>query len=682
MAERFVGFNLWGWDAMNRFLRIAAVAAAATFGGRFAIAVPPPPLPGDGTAHVRTWTDSTGKFSLEADFVSYAAGQVTLKKPDGTTVALSLDKLSKADQDFLKTLVPELRTPPAAGNDNPFAPKAAAQPKAQPAPPRLPKGVDAAALKKAEDAVNSLFKDDLANARTPQQRAELAAKLLQTAKDTRDDPASQFVLLRKAAELAAIAGDAGTAFAAIEQLDAVVDTLPIWAGTLDTLSKNSKTASRAADKADSLIDRAYGKDDYDPASRLAGIMLAAARTARDPALLRAATARASEVAAAQAEFKKLAPAREKLANTPLDPAANAAIGRFLCFVKRDWNRGIPMLSLGDDKSLNRVAALELRDTKTIHDFVTLGDLWMELTKGNDNLSAAQERAAYWYNQALPNVSGLVKVRIEKQLAAVSAGNARNYKMVAEKSITNSIGMKLVLIPAGEFQMGSPEEEKERKNNEKRHRVRITRPYYMGVYPVTQSEYQHVAQSNPSYFSTGGNDSGTVAGMDTSRFPVEQVSWYDAEEFCKRLSQKEGKTYRLPTEAEWEYACRAGSTTPFNFGSSCNGREANCRGQVPYGTGEKGPFLGRTAPVGSYRPNAFGLYDMHGNLWQLCADCYDENYYQNSPTDDPQGPAAGSGRVHRGGGWWDPPVDCRCSSRRGIDAAARNNLLGFRVVREP
>ncbi|HQU45660.1 MAG TPA: SUMF1/EgtB/PvdO family nonheme iron enzyme, partial [Pirellulales bacterium] len=228
---------------------------------------------------------------------------------------------------------------------------------------------------------------------------------------------------------------------------------------------------------------------------------------------------------------------------------------------------------------------------------------------------------------------------------------------APRDVTNSIGMKLRLIPAGRFWMGSPESEVERGGGERRHQVRITRPFYLGVYEVTQAEYKRVMGDNPSDFSSGGKAAVLVSGLDTRRFPVENVSWDDATDFCEKLSDRAGeraagRRYRLPTEAEWEYACRAGTTTPFHFGGELSGRGANCNGNYPYGTSVKGPYLGRTTTVGSYRDraNAFGLYDMHGNVWEWCADWYDSKYYDDSAADDPQGPAAGSFRVIRGGGW--------------------------------
>ena len=251
-----------------------------------------------------------------------------------------------------------------------------------------------------------------------------------------------------------------------------------------------------------------------------------------------------------------------------------------------------------------------------------------------------------------------------------------------EEITNSIGMKLQLMPAGEFMMGSPASESKRGDDEgPQHRVQIIRPFYLGAYEVTQHEYEQVMGSNPSYFSSSDDSKERVTGLDTDRFPVERVSWNNAVEFCQKLSAREGKTYRLPTEAEWEYACRAGTTTPFHFGSVLNGKQANANGNYPYGTDRKGPYLHRTTQVGSYSPNVFGLYDMHGNVWEWCQDWYGEDYYQASPSSDPTGPTSGSSRILRGGSWRHSPVHVRSAYRSRYTPRSRGSSNGFRVVRE-
>jgi outer membrane protein assembly factor BamB len=253
------------------------------------------------------------------------------------------------------------------------------------------------------------------------------------------------------------------------------------------------------------------------------------------------------------------------------------------------------------------------------------------------------------------------------------------------TLTNSIGMRLALLPPGEFPMGSPDSDPDAREDEKpQHRVRITRPFSMGLYEVTQEEYQRVMGSNPSFFSPTGPGKDRVAGLNTGRFPVEQVRWHDAVAFCKRLSElpaekAAGRVYRLPTEAEWEYACRAGATTRFHTGDSLSSLQANFNGNHPAGTAAKGPFLTRSTAVGSYAPNAWGLYDMHGNVWEWCADWYGRTYYRESPSEDPSGPATGSSRVIRGGEWYGDARDCRCAFRYADLPDGVFYVMGFRVV---
>jgi formylglycine-generating enzyme required for sulfatase activity len=254
-----------------------------------------------------------------------------------------------------------------------------------------------------------------------------------------------------------------------------------------------------------------------------------------------------------------------------------------------------------------------------------------------------------------------------------------------KEVTNSIGMKLMLIPAGRFTMGSPPYEDVRSENEEQHEVEITRPYYLGAYLVTQDQYVLVMDSpNPSFFSATGGGKERVAQVDKRRLPVESVSWSMAQEFCRKLSdlppeKRAKRVYRLPTEAEWEYACReAGrSSTPFCFGNTLSSRQANFDGNYPYGFAAKGPYLQRTTPVGTYEPNELGLYDMHGNLYQWCQDWY--GYYQYGHAKDPQGPGHGKYRVLRGGAWSSNGSSCRAAHRFVNSPTDRNSLFGIRVV---
>jgi formylglycine-generating enzyme required for sulfatase activity/uncharacterized caspase-like protein len=280
------------------------------------------------------------------------------------------------------------------------------------------------------------------------------------------------------------------------------------------------------------------------------------------------------------------------------------------------------------------------------------------------------------------------LNLEREVVLVQAGREKVVR--AAKELTNSIGLRLVRVPEGKFTMGSPPDEEDRQQDEgPEHEVVLSRPFYLGVYEVTQGQYERVMGKNPSHFAPEGAGKDKVRGVDTSQFPVEMVSWDDAVEFCRRLSElpeekRAGRKYRLPTEAEWEYACRAGSPSyqAFHVGNALSSRQANFNGNSPYGGAEKGEYLGRTAKVGSYKPNAFGLYDMHGGVWEWCADRYDKDYYKSSPRADPPGPreAAGPERVLRGGSWASDAADCRAARRLHDSPAARPyRNRGFRVA---
>jgi eukaryotic-like serine/threonine-protein kinase len=243
-------------------------------------------------------------------------------------------------------------------------------------------------------------------------------------------------------------------------------------------------------------------------------------------------------------------------------------------------------------------------------------------------------------------------------------------------LTNTLGMKLALIPAGKFLMGSDSSDREAYDNEEpRHRVQITKPFYLGVYPVTQAEYRALTGQSPSFFK-GADD-----------LPVEQVSWFDAVAFCNQLSMKEGLRpcydsrgaaiangdgYRLPTEAEWEYACRARSATRYSFG-----HDPDTLGNHAWFNKNSDK---KTHPVGRKQANAFGLYDMHGNVCEWCSDLFDNYYYGQSQVDDPCGPSDGSHRVIRGGGWINVAEDCRAAFRFRSTPTGTSTNLGFRVAR--
>jgi formylglycine-generating enzyme required for sulfatase activity len=230
-----------------------------------------------------------------------------------------------------------------------------------------------------------------------------------------------------------------------------------------------------------------------------------------------------------------------------------------------------------------------------------------------------------------------------------------------QTMTNSIGMRMALIPAGSFMMGSPEDERQLlRRGSFQHGVNITKPFYMGITEVTQAQWKAVMGRNPSNFK--GDD-----------LPAESVNWNDVQEFIAKLNEREGGGYRLPTEAEWEYVCRAGSSTRYFFGD-----DKSRLGDFAWYKKNSG---GKTHPVGQRKPNAWGLYDVHGNVSEWCSDWYDSSYYQRSPTDDPKGPTSGTKRIVRGGLYHSPSASVR-SAHRGFQLPNYTNArFGFRCVRD-
>jgi formylglycine-generating enzyme required for sulfatase activity len=242
------------------------------------------------------------------------------------------------------------------------------------------------------------------------------------------------------------------------------------------------------------------------------------------------------------------------------------------------------------------------------------------------------------------------------------------------------GIDFVWIPEGCFLMGQTETEKQTIIQERgegayknyyqdelpQHEVCLD-GFWMGKTEMTQAQWQQVMGSNPSRFEGDSR-------------PVEQVSWNDAQKYLKKLNTQAGQEiYRLPTEAEWEYAARAGTTTPFYFGETISTDQANYDGDYVYGSGKKGVDRGQTTEVGSFPANAWGLYDIHGNVWEWCQDWYGSDYYATSPKDNPQGPDTWEYRVLRGGSWDDDPHGCRSAYRsRGVPGY-RGDYVGFRVV---
>ena len=302
------------------------------------------------------------------------------------------------------------------------------------------------------------------------------------------------------------------------------------------------------------------------------------------------------------------------------------------------------------------------------------------------------------NKYGPTVEGGTEAQVAQEAWAKQCG--------VEVSTKNSLGANLILIPPGEFVMGSPKKETSYWTGEDQHSVKLSKGFWLGETEVTQREWVAIMDDNPSHFKVMNNH-------DTSRFPVEMVTWYDVVEFCNKLSEKEqlaayyelratkrqdghlvsaevaivgGRGYRLPTEAEWEYACRAGTITAYHYGNKLNSQQANVGRADPSRKLPNEPYLSRPTTVKSYAPNGFGLYDMHGNVLEWCFDW--EGSYDASPGVhlDPSSPQPGrmrinpNARVVRGGCWSNLPTYARSASRNFSRSGGRTSGTGFRVAR--
>ena len=557
---------------------------------------------------------------------------------------------------------------------------------------------------------------DLSKERLPSEKRKLAADLLALAHKAKERPAERYVLLDAAMRLAGEGGDAARMLDVADRIGDgfEIDVLALKAAALETFADGAKDSARIGalvDASEKLIAEALGQDKHDLARELADRAYAACGHSAGRRHRKRAFDRRNEVQALGAAWKQVQGALDKLKTDANDPQANLAAGRYFALAKGDWRKGLPMLALGSDAALKDLAAKELKNPESAEEQLAVADAWWDAAEK----AAGQERdalrlhAGSWYQEveAAP-ASTLVKAKVRKRLEeigklgrpipelparkpppAVAPFDAKMAKRCQQRWAkhlnvpvvgANSIGMKFVLIPPGEFEMGSSQEEVERLLEEAKrqnapkldmnriaseapkHRVKITKPFYLGLYEVTQAEYERVMGNNPSKFSD-----------DPSR-PVEQVTWNEAVEFCRKLGEltkeKAGSAvYRLPTEAEWEYSCRAGTTTRYSFGDDAALLGHHASWKQP-----------RTQRVGRLQPNAFGLFDMHGNVWEWCADWYAADYYGKSPPDDPTGPHSGSGRVMRGGSWnYDFPGLFRCAFRSNADPNLRYLTRGFRVA---
>ena len=580
---------------------------------------------------------------------------------------------------------------------------------------------DAAAQQAARKAAGEIYGGRFALAKTADEKTVLADEIIAAGLKLQAGSADQYVLLDIGREIAAGAGDAPTSLSAAREIAQRFD-LPGVELEADTLlvaarwARNTPQRTALATAAGEVVGKLVEADDYERAIRLCEAAQSAADQAREFRLARDFSNMLPELQTAQQQFQQYRDALAVLNDDPVEPEANLTAGRYLCFVQGDWELGVPMLALGSDEPLKNVAVMELQGEETAEQQAAIGDAWWDVaeTREGPERDLLRLRAGSWYRRAAPQLAGLAGLRVKQRLeelakldreipaaptrpdssapplavAPFDERTAKRHQAAWAKHLgvpvvwKNSIGMTFVLIPPGEFDMGSTEAEvvkllAEAKATKQpswysdrlpaeapKHRVRITRPFHLGMFEVTQGEYERVMGTNPSHHK------------GDPRRPVERVTWHEAVEFCRSLSSLEaeqvaGRSYRLPTEAEWEHACRAGTTTAWYSGDE----ESGLKSVAWYGFG----WGGRSHPVGQKKPNAWGLYDMHGNVWEWCSDWHDTTYYANSPPEDPTGPASGSRRVVRGGSWFHNAPISRSAYRNPDRPSFRSHSYGFRVA---
>ncbi|MGD0094825.1 MAG: formylglycine-generating enzyme family protein [Planctomycetota bacterium] len=514
---------------------------------------------------------------------------------------------------------------------------------------------DAAKQKEAEKLIKEVFKAEYAQTK-PGDKAVLARKLSQQGDETKDDPAARYVAWKEASTLAVQGGDMDTALAVLDKIAAAfaVDVAPMKRTALTTLASST----------------------------------------RDP------------------ELSRTIGGLRTLLDAPDDPAANLLAGKYLCFTKNDWEKGLPLLVKGADAGLKVLAWKELAQPDEGAAQMALADSWWDMAEkesAKPQKAAMRDRAKSWYEKALPSLTGLTKIKAERRISVADAGSgsgtaSSGVSAASPRTLALDLGggvkMDMVLVPAGEFMMG------EKGVAEPVHPVKITKPFYIGKYHVTVAQFR--AFANAAKFQTEAEKSNRGSSVKDGKWeemkgitwrtpgfkqddnhPVCAVSWNDAQEFCRWARKATGCHVCLPTEAQWEYAARGPKSPKYPWGDKWDGTRANHADVTwrksdavvqGWGSSDDVDGFAWTAPVGSYRNASWcGAFDMVGNAWQRCEDFYDDKYYQESPSADPQGPAAGEGRAVRGGSWNNGPGMCRAALRHRHDPGSRDAGVGFRVV---
>jgi formylglycine-generating enzyme required for sulfatase activity len=541
-------------------------------------------------------------------------------------------------------------------------------------------------------------------------KSELAAsallrKFLKTAAETAPSNDGYYPMVTEAIRLATFTNKPDVAF---DTIDRLLTTHEIDASSMrlqvlthfaekNTRLNDVKAASRFVIPS---VQAAADSQNLQTASTLLAVGQKIAERTLDRTFQREVTQAMEIIEILQQQESEFVSAQKKIEKIQSDPVANLTVAKFLGLRKGKWEEAEVFAAHVEEDNVRSLFVRELANPEGVEEVFLLASDWWDFSEtqtGAFKLQAA-EVAAVHYASILKKLKGIELKQAETRLAGVVQKHVVSVRMPVENTSveaetppplaiapfdapqakshqqafaaylgvtvesSNSIGMKFALIPPGEFVMGSPTNEPGREGNEASHKVTLTRSFELAVYEVTQEQYQQIMGNNPSRFKGPTN-------------PVEMVSWNDAVEFCSRLSALPGEkaagyVYRLPTEAEWEYACRAGTTTKFSFGD----KDARLDDYAWYDINSN-----RTShPIGQKRPNPWGLYDIHGNVWEWCQDWYGD--YPDDAVTDPTGARSGTKRVYRGGCWGYLSVGCRSALRTMNTPDYRLSDHGFRVLR--
>jgi hypothetical protein len=503
--------------------------------------------------------------------------------------------------------------------------------------------------KEAAKLIKDLFRDDFTKAGTPAGKQALAKKMLEQGVQTKENAVQQYVLFQQARELATSAVDGELAFRAIDEMGSAfqVDAAELKADVLGDFVKKARLPAEhksLADRALALIDEAVAEGNFTLATEVGKLASIEAGKSRDKDTIAAAAAAKKELVRSAKTFAEIKTALTTLEKQPDDAEANLTVGTYFCFLKGNWEKGLPHLARSSDAGLKAQAEKDLAGASAAADQVALADAWWKLGEGE---SAATKqsiavRAGHWYLQALPSLSGIDKTKVERQVRAVCTLTR----------ITNKKdGSVLVLIPAGKS-LASPVN------------FPVTLPaYYLAVYPVTNGQYKRFVETTGYAVPPGG------IPLDKLDHPVVNVTWDDAQAYCRWAG------VRLPTELEWEKGARGVDGRAYPWGAAWDA--GKCRNKT-----NSGP-AGGTCIVTSYLDSAslWGLMQMSGNVWQWCAEWFEAEAYNRYKKGDLTLPAAGTNRLLRGGSWNDDNVDAfRGDFRLNGPQTTRVNNVGFRVAK--